>query len=190
MRNRVSIDGPVEISVEAYRLLCDERLRESFKKILVERDVKRGEFQVNWRCWDVFRTIHPDLRFPVAALYAVTQKCADHGYHLVEKLPPTKQQKTFRKLQDLCQHTQSALWSGRITWLGLAAGEALLHVSELYAWDHLTIVCCVKPPPDEAASVRYFFVPANSSAFRIQMAQSEPFILRVLADPRMAMVMV
>ncbi len=132
------MDAPVEISAEAYQLLCDERMRESFK-------------------------------------------------HLVEKLPPTRQQKAFKRLQQRCQQIQSALWSGRIAWLGLATGDEIVRINELYAWDQQTILA--SSPGGEATSVRYFFVPAESTAFRSRIAQPEPFMLRVLADPRMAMVL-
>lgn len=183
----MSRDAPVEVSAEEYQRQCDERLRESFTKILVERDAERGEFNVNWRCWDVFRTIRPSHHFPIYEFQAVAQQCANQGYRLIEKLPASKQQKAYKKLQGLCQHTQSALWSGRITSLELAVGNELLHITELYAWDHQTIL--VKAPQGEATLVRYFFVPAGSTALRIRKAQPEPFMLRVLADPRMATVL-
>lgn len=186
MRQQVSPDAPVEISAEAFLLQCNERLRENFKRILVERDAERGVFRVNWRCWEVFREMYATTCFPIDEFQAVAQCCADRSYHLVEKGPSTKQQKAFKRLQRLCQEMQSALWSGQITWLGLVIGEETVRITELYAWDDQTILA--SSPRSEEATARYFFVPASSPAFRLEIAQPEPFMLRVLGDPRMAMV--
>jgi hypothetical protein len=187
MRQQVSLDAPVEISAEAFLLQCNERLRESLNRILVERDAERGVFRVNWRCWEVFCEMYPSTCFPIDEFQAIAGRCADRGYRLVEKGPPTKQQKAFKRLQRLCQQIQSALWSGRITWLGLSIGEETVRITELYAWDDQTILASC--PRSEEAAARYFFVPASSLAFGLEIAQPEPFMLRVLGDPRIAMVL-